>query len=161
MRGCRASVVSGGKLAELTGKGGERYGEGACRGRPQAAADRGVVRRDRRSGAQEAPSWPLPSVHDRLHSEMPDHRRVARRARRRGLPRDRPRGGVRPSRPQAPQGGLAGVRGDARLCADVGGRRRPQGRGREGRASLRRRKRACPLYERAAERRSVGGQDAF
>ena len=41
------------------------------------------------------------------------------------------------------------------------GRRRPQGRGREGRASLRRRNRACPLYERAAERRSVGGQDAF
>ena len=107
-----------GNSLELTCKGGESYGEGACRGWSQTAADRGAVRRDRRFVAQEAASGPLSSLLDRIHSEMPDHRRVARRDRRRGLPHHRPRGGLRPSRPQAAQGGLAGLRGDARLRAD-------------------------------------------
>ena len=49
------------KLAGLNRKGGERHGEDAGRGRPQAAADRGPVRRDRRSRPQEASARPLSS----------------------------------------------------------------------------------------------------
>ena len=61
---------------------------------------------------------------------------------------------------QPQEGGLAGVRGDARLRADRGRRRRSEGGGRQGGEVLRRGGPARPLHERAAERRAVGGQDA-
>ncbi len=96
----------------------------------------------------------------RLHFEMPDHWRVARRARRGGLPRPRPRRRLRATRPWPQEGGLAGLRSDARLRADRGRRRRAQGGGRQGGEVLRRGGPARPLPERAAERRAVGDQDA-
>ena len=81
---CRVSVVltreSARSSAESKDEGGDGNGEDTCRGRPQAASDRRPVRRDRRSRPQEAAARPLSPGERRLHFEMPDHRRIARRA---------------------------------------------------------------------------------
>ncbi len=62
---------------------------------PAVSAGRGAVRRHRRPGAAQAAARPVPPVERRLHSGLPDHRRVARRPGRRRLPRSGARGARR------------------------------------------------------------------
>ena len=92
---CRRPVVRLAQSLDHTDAGtvgGAANGENSGRGRPQAAAGRRSVRRHRRSREAEASARPVPSGGGRLHSRLPDHRRLAGRHRRRGLSRPRPAG---------------------------------------------------------------------
>ena len=138
-----------------------RDGENTGRGRPEAAADRRPVRRDRRSLAAQAAARPLSSRRGRASF------RIAGSSASRSTTSTSTafaRSPVRRSNDitiaARAMDAWPAFEALARLRAALGRRRRTEGGGRKSGCGLQRAKPARPLSERAAERSAVGGPHA-